>query len=345
MVFLNALTGFALILTIACLHVYFEPTPETPETKPSRRPPSWDLIHPPRDLSEVYGIVKLDELANSTKLVRGLRLGGTLDFNRVDAIHFLGERHSGTNWIFNHLSECFNHTVPMKNKMSRWKHWFQYEESGKVMKNSLVIAQFRDPYDWVSSMFKRPYNVPIHANLSTWREFVNTPWTMPRPKEDAIWEGKEGFVCQNQFRYNEIVPCTDPWPNKSLPYDGLWGGGRQQPPKYELRNDGSGLPYDSLVDLRRDKILNFLGVGGYDNVSALLIVRYEDFVEHGTESLLRAVEAATGKKARCQPYAPRLGVKKKTEKKNDIANRSEFVEWLNGRVDWDVENLIGYGRR
>lgn len=40
-------------------------------------------------------------------------------------IHVLGERHSGTKWITQHLEECFNHTADIRRGLTRWKHWFR----------------------------------------------------------------------------------------------------------------------------------------------------------------------------------------------------------------------------
>ena len=39
---------------------------------------------------------------------------------------------------------------------------------------------------------------------------------------------------------------------------------------YELRHDGSGQPYENLLDLRRDKIRNFLQVADFPNISRVL---------------------------------------------------------------------------
>ena len=32
----------------------------------------------------------------------------------VNAISILGERNSGTNWLYNHISGCFNHSLPVR---------------------------------------------------------------------------------------------------------------------------------------------------------------------------------------------------------------------------------------
>ena len=190
--------------------------------------------------------------------------------------------------------------------------------------------QFRDPYDWVQSMYERPYNMPLHKNASDWKKFVSTPWTMARPKEDALLEAHGGRVCQNRFRYHEVVPCTKPLNPSEDPTV-------RQPPKYELRLDGSGMPYNSIVDLRRDKILNFLNTGKFDHVTAVLPVRYEDLLHDGTRRLLTAIEGMTGVKAKCEINEPR----KRREKVLD----SDFVTWMNNRVDWSTEAILGYQKR
>ena len=40
-------------------------------------------------------------------------------------IHVLGERHSGTKWITQHLVDCFNQTAQIRRGLTRWKHWFR----------------------------------------------------------------------------------------------------------------------------------------------------------------------------------------------------------------------------
>ena len=80
-------------------------------------------------------------------------------YGKVESIRLLGERHSGTNWITDHLTDCFGQDLPVKVEYARFKHWFQIENSTRVpSKSSIVISMYRDPYDWVWAMKERPHH-------------------------------------------------------------------------------------------------------------------------------------------------------------------------------------------
>jgi len=248
---------------------------------------------------------------------------------RIKSIHFIGERHSGTTWMYNHLRRCYSDSLPVHMGYTRFKHWFQYNdtamESHKGGPHALVIAQFREPYSWVESMRHENHHSPMHARLG-WHNFVTLDWWMPRPKKDLILANATGRVCGQNFYYNEVVPCSEEVFRRR--------GGH---PRYELRTDGSGLPYRSIVDMRRDKIRNFLEVAKYAGVAHHLTVRYEDIVSDGSDDLHAQIEAATGIKAKCQP-------KPKQNRTTAKTYRPEYVTWMNRHVDWSTEALLGYGR-
>ncbi len=75
--------------------------------------------------------------------------------NNIKAISILGERNSGTTWIYEHLGECFNHSIPVRRRLTRYKHWFQDERVGSVTEDTLVISMFRNPFEWVEGMRKK----------------------------------------------------------------------------------------------------------------------------------------------------------------------------------------------
>eukprot|EP00978_Attheya_sp_CCMP212_P002045 scaffold4212_cov52-Attheya_sp.AAC.4 len=238
---------------------------------------------------------------------------------KAQQIFFIGERHSGTNWMFDHLVECFGDDIKLSNSMTRWKHWFQYEDPLRIQ-NALVIAQFRHPYDWVHGMFEYAHHSPAHFKMSNWKPFVTKPWTMERPADDLQPENAtfDEPICRSRAFYNDIMPCLQ---NSTNYY-------------YELRRDGSGLPYDSIVDLRRDKILNFLNVSQFEGVTYFRRIRYEDQVIHGTAEFLTHIEGLTGVKAKCTPLPPHVLDRKPMDPR--------FIRWMNNHVDWETENLIGY---
>ena len=65
----------------------------------------------------------------------------------IKTINLIGERHSGTKWITKHLKDCFGDQVKVLDRYTRYKHWFQYDDTSYPDANSsLVVAMFRDPY-------------------------------------------------------------------------------------------------------------------------------------------------------------------------------------------------------
>ena len=115
-------------------------------------------------------------------------------------IILLGERHSGTNWITDHLKECFQGkapaaaaaalegntttttttaaaannnaatatavTVTVTNEYTRYKHWYQ-EDTIPRNNNTIivVIVLFRDPIDWIEAMRYEPHHAHDHIQF------------------------------------------------------------------------------------------------------------------------------------------------------------------------------------
>jgi len=252
----------------------------------------------------------------------------------VKAIAILGERNSGTRWLWTHLNECFNHSIPVKRELVRYKHWFQSTHNiSKIGDNTLVITLFRNVYEWIEAMRKTPHHASNHLHLD-WKTFVARPWTMERVGGDLLLANRTGRICQEGFHYHEVISClkrplpAEYWEAKNHSYS-------ERQPFYELRLDGTGEPYASILDLRSAKIRNFLSTAEYDKVSALWILRYEDLIKKGTSTLIKKLEAATGHAARCQPF----------EAQGDRHRRQldmDMINWLMKHVDWEAESLIGY---
>jgi hypothetical protein len=60
-------------------------------------------------------------------------------------------------YLKRHLGECFNHSIPVKRRLTRYKHWFQDESvrTAPIVNDTLVIAMFRNPFEWIEAMRKR----------------------------------------------------------------------------------------------------------------------------------------------------------------------------------------------
>ncbi|KAL7520358.1 hypothetical protein ACHAWX_005085 [Stephanocyclus meneghinianus] len=252
----------------------------------------------------------------------------------VSTINLVGERHSGTNWITDHLVDCFGDKIQVQTNFTRFKHWFQIDDEHYRNDSAVVIAMFRDPYDWVEAMRERPHHAHGHIGME-WKDFVTKPWVGPRGPADKIKmqkskeEGKPIETCLAGYKFDEVVPCSL---EDSISNDGYSNY------MYELMHDSSHRAYGSIIDLRRDKILNFLQIPKFHGVRAFFPERYEALNLRGTAGLLAQLEEVTGFKAKCEPFE---GTGVVTHKAVD----PEYTKWMNKFVDWDVEGMIGYVQR
>ncbi|KAL3782924.1 hypothetical protein HJC23_004903 [Cyclotella cryptica] len=132
------------------------------------------------------------------------------------------------------------------------------------------------------------------------------------------------------FPFEGVIPCSELDRNM---YNGTRNG-RKVGVTYELNQDGSGRPYDSILQLRSDKIKNFLNVSEYDAVHAFFPVQFEFLVTRGTSELINELENVTGYKAKCKRADPQQLKERKY--------KESFINWVNEHLDWNTEKLIGY---
>ena len=123
-------------------------------------------------------------------------------------------------------------------------------------------------------MRTNPLSAPEHEDLE-WREFVTKPLTTEQPASDINMK-KVDNMCQWEFLYDEVVPCLT-----TLEDDDVC----------ELKWDGSGRPFDSIVNLRAEKIKNFFSAEDYSHVQEVIPAKYEDLMEQGGfETLIEQVQ-------------------------------------------------------
>lgn len=193
----------------------------------------------------------------------------------------------------------------------------------------VVVAMFRDPFDWVWAMKERPHHAHDHIALP-WLQFVTKPWMGKRGPHDRnitlIPGMKDNVTCFSQFSYVEVMPCSRGDSPKVVGHADY---------KYELQHDMSERAYPSIVDLRKEKIENHLTTASYKATREFHPFRYEDLESNGTELLLSLLEKATGIERKCKASEPKVTVKHK-----EVPD--EYVVWMNKYVDWDVEAKIGY---
>jgi hypothetical protein len=78
---------------------------------------------------------------------------------KIDSVKIFGERHTGTNALNLFIRENFNLSFKYYDFLG-WKHrlaprkseWVKHDTS-----NTLFIFLFRNPYSWLSSMYREPY--------------------------------------------------------------------------------------------------------------------------------------------------------------------------------------------
>lgn len=296
----------------------------------------------------------------------------------VEQIVLLGERNSGTNWVTSLLASCFP-DIPVSTYLAGWKHWFQEDLKCKgdartdhpdckyvdiVQIKTFVVQTVLNPYDWVEGMRLTPRDYPNHMKMK-WNDFVTTPWTMRRPARDIIYENHTGRLCQYAFRYNEVIPChldkrkmgkrarNERYRNEDKRngviryYPSIYGDKFQPPanhtgassPVYEMRRDGSGEPYASLVDMRSDKLRNHLNVAKWKWIHGHELAHFDRMADpEYLWEFLHRIEKHVGLNATCSNIPL---PKWKTKKYNENATK-EFMDWITDRVDWETEALVGY---
>jgi hypothetical protein len=194
----------------------------------------------------------------------------------------------------------------------------------------LVLAQFRNPYDWLEAMRNVPHHSPEHLKLK-WEEFINKPWTMERVGLDLL--NDTDTMCQEEFEYNQIISCNvEPIPKSFFNESKIRYSEHQ--PFYELRQDGSGKPFKNIMEMRAAKIRNFLSVRDYVGIADVWSIQYEYLLSKGTDHLLTKIEEWTGVKRQC-PASPAQNRRKRPLSRT-------FAKYVNKNLDWSAEGLIGY---
>jgi hypothetical protein len=202
-----------------------------------------------------------------------------------------------------------------------------------------VIAQFRNPYDWLKAMQRVPHHSPSHLKLD-WYPFLTTPWTTPRLGDD-IEMGKtitkenndtDTTPCQQNFIYQDIVSCVKhPLPPESYGHKLRFS---EDTPFYEMKPNSNGEPFANIMEMRTAKIKNFLSVQEYPGVAAVWAVQYEYLLQRGTQHLLDRVSEWTGIEPKCEAYEPQLRRERPFE--------AGFVKHITDNIDWETEAKIGY---
>ena len=268
----------------------------------------------------------------------------------VRHVHIVGERHSGTKFLTNELQACFprhtRYSFRVHRDFVRSKHFFQPLLWAADLEASWVVVVVRDPVDWLAAMREKPYHSPAHVagwNETSvvplsWYDFLQRSWTLPNV--DA-WETHgenippNNQLCQDNFRRHEVVPCS--YNASSGQLGDRWTRGFA--PVYELQRDHSGQPFASIVQLRTEKLVNFvleIPLVMSSSLAGLLIVRYEDVLQNGTRFVLDQLgdllDVSTAQ-CRATPPQPNRGRR---------VVPADVRAYLRTHLDANVERLVGY---
>jgi len=215
--------------------------------------------------------------------------------------------------------------------LSRGSYWFQDSSIEPLAQPTLVLSIFLNAYDWVERMREHPIYAPNHKEMD-WLTFVHAPWTMNQT--DDQYELRRMKKCQLNFNSNEVIPCNAVVNNENS----------HNNPVYELMMDGSGTAYKSILDLRADKIRNFLSAADWDEVFSFVPIKYENLVKaNGLALVLEIIKEKTGIASEtCQTSGMDLFYDVPNYERISTSNNSEYISWMNENIDWQTEELVGY---
>jgi len=271
----------------------------------------------------------------------------------VGQIVILGERHSGAEWLVEKLSLCFP-SIQVKWGFSRPGKWFQ-EPPSDSLPPTLVIVVSLNVYDWIELMRQNPINAPAHRDMD-WAEFVTSEWSRKRSGLDHQINDPTSAQCSFGFSYEEVIPCLTQRDPDSDSF-----------PLYELRhpitNSKPNRPYSNLLQLRADKIKNFLNSVHFNGVVDLIALRHEDLVWDGgvtdddityltlpfpgISGLLEKIRDRTTliPDATAGWLVDEYGIFRAHQLGVGVMNLDPYyVQWIEDHVDWNVEHRIGYGK-
>jgi hypothetical protein len=321
-----------------------------------------DADNPPQPIPTHYDVSLIGERNSGTKfLIQELQQC----FQRLAPP---GSRLAGQQSVNFNSTTTTTPTVKIHRDFHRHKHFFQPLYSGSNYRHRIVLALFRDPIEWVAAMRESPYHSPAHVAgyektkgsnepgeenafrviPLPWQEFVRRPWTTDRTPSDLeilknatlVRETFKGETCLYRYSILDAVPCRFDKETTSYPLipDPLLRG---YVPLYELRRDRSQRPFDHLLQLRAEKIVNFLVEVPlvYKELGGYVAARYEDLLREGTTPLLEHVARLVGLPGLppgCVPAGPQ------PERLGRRSVPDDFRRWIVDHMDRDLERLLGY---
>ncbi|CAM9117918.1 unnamed protein product [Ascophyllum nodosum] len=217
----------------------------------------------------------------------------------IKYVSLIAERHSGSSWMSGFLRHYFKtKEVFVSPTLCTWKHWFQDRihediQAGKRpcreeqqcpacldIQHTLVIALWRNPYDWVSAMQTKPHHSIAHTGIKNLNTFLTKRWMLD-PKAElaarkkALLQVKNQAPCIDNFLPWEVVPCRK----------------NDRTAIYEVDEDGKA--YGNIYELRKAKIRDFNAVQEWAPFYEKIL--YEDVVVDGKlQEWLRSLSSKYG---------------------------------------------------
>ncbi|WP_170383982.1 hypothetical protein [Ruegeria atlantica] len=219
----------------------------------------------------------------------------------------VGERSSGTN-----ISEfIIRRALGLKpsNELG-WKHGFV--QGVGISKDVLVVVCVRDPYDWLASMYDKPWHCAASMRNLGFSGFIRAPW-------DSEIDRPKGYFKLPPNQYSNIPILQD-------------------------RDPLTGLRFDNLIRMRTTKLRHWTGLA--NGLCNLVVWRFEAFKENPDAFLgVVAQNFGTSLIPFEWPDQP-MGVMPPNMRQGKVGQiSSKDVDFINSQLDADLEQSLGYSFR
>lgn len=107
--------------------------------------------------------------------------------NHINTYAIFGERASGTNY----LNELFSRNFPNVPYTPNygWKHSVPKIDQ-KNSTQTLILAIFREPFDWLRSLYMQPYHVHHSITNLSFSEFIRAEWHCIYDEQAKVYKGE-----------------------------------------------------------------------------------------------------------------------------------------------------------
>ena len=221
-----------------------------------------------------------------------------------------GERNSGTNFV----SELIGTNTEMDAVRSYgWKHGFQVAVA--FHPRSLIIFVYRDPIDWLVSMYNRPYAAKDCVDFTSFSTFLRSEWaTFLRANAQKKWTERWNAT---------IVEGVD---GRECAVD---------------RHPLTGKRFKNPLEMRRLKL--FGGLSMVNQNCNFIAAPYEMVSKHREEFVQYVRDFAKVGGGKIDPINQKVSPSRATKryfKRNEILH--EDFRFIREHLDLELEGMIGY---